>query len=147
MRNVLTVLLGLGLVTAWPAGLHADGFLPYDNQGAIADGNRIYAEHCAACHGAALQGEPNWQVQKDGGRMPAPPHDATGHTWHHSDRHLFMITKYGTEALVGGTYESDMMGFEEVLSDQEILQVLAFIKSTWPDRLIDIHNQINADGG
>jgi mono/diheme cytochrome c family protein len=96
-------------------------------------GQRLYADHCASCHGTALQGEPNWQDPKPDGRMPAPPHDATGHTWHHSDEELFRITKFGMAAVVPG-YESGMPAFAGVLSDQEIEAVLAYIKRTWPNR-------------
>lgn len=96
-------------------------------------GRRLYADHCASCHGAALEGEPNWQDPRPDGLMPAPPHDATGHTWHHSDEELFRITKFGMAAVVPG-YESVMPAFAGVLSDREIEAVLAYIKSTWPDR-------------
>jgi hypothetical protein len=50
------------------------------------------------------------------------------------DRTLFEITKKGTAAVAGGGYESDMPGFDGVLSDDQIREVLAFIKSTWPER-------------
>ena len=66
--------------------------------------------------------------------MPAPPHDATGHTWHHSDDVLFRIVREGPGAVVGGGYQSDMPGFANVLSDDEIRSVLAYIVSTWPNR-------------
>jgi mono/diheme cytochrome c family protein len=36
-----------------------------------------------------------------------------------------------------------MMGFGDVLSEQEILDVLAYIKSTWPPRIIEIHEEVN----
>lgn len=65
--------------------------------------------------------------------MPAPPHDATGHTWHHSDQELFTITKEGPGAVVPG-YESDMPPFGAMLSDDEITAVVAYIKSTWPQK-------------
>lgn len=97
----------------------------------VALGGRLYAERCASCHGAKLEGQPNWQESLSNGRMPAPPHDASGHTWHHSDAELFTITKKGLAAVVPG-YESDMPAFEGTLSDEEIRAVLAFIKSTWP---------------
>lgn len=67
------------------------------------------------------------------GRLPAPPHDDSGHTWHHSDRQLFTIVKYGLQAIAPG-YQSDMPTFEGVLTDAEIGEVLAYIKSTWSDR-------------
>jgi mono/diheme cytochrome c family protein len=75
--------------------------------------------------------------------LPAPPHDATGHTWHHPDAQLFAIVKYGIEALVGNGYKSQMGGYGDALSDQEIAQVLAYIKSTWPEPVIAQHNLIN----
>ncbi|PWC26774.1 cytochrome C [Pseudoroseomonas aestuarii] len=100
----------------------------------VALGRRIYSEQCAQCHGVNLEGQPNWRSRGPDGRLPAPPHDASGHTWHHPDAMLFRITRDGTSAVVGGGYESDMPGFGGVLSDTEIRAVLAFIKSTWPDR-------------
>jgi mono/diheme cytochrome c family protein len=66
--------------------------------------------------------------------LPAPPHDASGHTWHHGDAVLFRITKEGPAAVVGGGYRSAMPGFADVLSDEDIWAVLAFIRSTWPER-------------
>lgn len=96
-------------------------------------GRQLYVEHCAACHGANLEGQPNWRERLPNGRLPAPPHDATGHTWHHSDEQLFEITKHGLEALVPD-YKSDMPGFGDKLSDEEIRAVLDYIKSTWPPR-------------
>ena len=100
----------------------------------IARGAALYAEYCASCHGATLEGAENWREPGPNGRLPAPPHDATGHTWHHADRVLFEITKFGSAAVIGGGYESDMIGFGDVMSDAEIRDVLAFIKSTWPER-------------
>ena len=99
----------------------------------IASGRQLYAEHCASCHGAELEGQPDWQTRLPSGRMPAPPHDPSGHTWHHSDDQLFTIVKHGVGAIVPD-YESDMPGFEGVLTDDQIRAVLAYMKSTWPDR-------------
>ena len=61
----------------------------------VALGAGVYAEHCASCHGERLEGEPNWRQRKADGTLPAPPHDATGHTWHHSDDFLFRFTRDG----------------------------------------------------
>ena len=110
----------------------------------VAFGREVYAQHCAACHGENLEGEPNWRMRKADGRLPAPPHDASGHTWHHTDDVLFALTKQGPAALVGGDYETDMPAYEGVLSDDEILAVLAYIKSTWPDDIRARHDAMNA---
>lgn len=100
----------------------------------ISRGKVGYAGHCAACHGANLEGQPNWQERLPSSRMPAPPHDASGHTWHHPDAVLFGIIKHG---LVPGkyappSYRSDMPAFGGQLADEEIWAVLAYIKSAWP---------------
>lgn len=100
----------------------------------VALGRRVYAERCASCHGASLEGQPDWRSRRPDGRLPAPPHDVSGHSWHHPDSVLFRITRHGPAAIVGEGYESDMPGFEGVLSDAEIRAALAFIKSTWPER-------------
>lgn len=110
----------------------------------VAVGRSVYRQHCASCHGETLGGEANWRVRKANGRLPAPPHDASGHTWHHTDDVLFRLTKYGPAALVGGTYESDMPAYEGILSDREILAVLAYIKSTWPEHIRARHDAMNA---
>ena len=113
------------------------------NENLVELGKTIYAEQCASCHGKSLEGEVNWKSPKENGRMPAPPHDMSGHTWHHTDQLLFEITKFGTEAYVGRNYKSDMIGYKELLSDQEILAVLSFIKSTWPIKDQKRHDRMN----
>lgn len=100
----------------------------------LARGEAVYAVACAACHGANLQGEANWRSPGPDGRLPAPPHDASGHTWHHADRVLMDITMRGTAAVVGGGYESNMPGFGDAYSEEELRDVLEGIKTHWPER-------------
>jgi mono/diheme cytochrome c family protein len=100
----------------------------------IAQGQLLYNARCASCHGKNLEGQPNWQTPLPNGRMPAPPHDKTGHTWHHTDDALTGVTKLGLKPFAGDNYESDMPAFGTILSDEEIEAILAYIKSTWPDR-------------
>ena len=141
--------LALAGAAVWASHDDGPGLLPYDHPEAIARGEVIYAETCASCHGVDLSGQEgvDWRVRDSDGYLPAPPHDETGHTWHHPDEVLIAITTHGTEALIGGTYRSNMMGFGDVLSEQEILDVLAYIKSTWPERVIEIHDGINEQAG
>ena len=107
--------------------------------GDLARGTALYAEHCASCHGENLEGAPNWRRVGEDGLYPAPPHDVTGHTWHHGDSLLFDYTKLGGEGALatrGVTdFESGMPGFGHVLSDDEIRDILTFIKSTWPEEI------------
>ncbi|WP_420430718.1 c-type cytochrome [Hyphobacterium sp.] len=112
------------------------------NSALVTQGRELYAVHCASCHGSNLEGEANWRQRRDNGRLPAPPHDATGHTWHHSDETLFNITKYGTAAFAPDGYETDMIGFGDVMSDEDIIATLAFIKSQWPEDIREIQSGI-----
>ena len=125
-----------GAIVATLAGWHyaRSGSTAAASAQVIEQGRQVYADQCASCHGANLEGQPDWRSPLPSGRLPAPPHDESGHTWHHADEVLFRIVKEGTAAIVGGSYESDMPGFADALSDAEIRAVLAFIKSTWPER-------------
>ncbi len=110
----------------------------------IATGKEIYTVQCASCHGANLEGQPNWKSPGADGLMPAPPHDETGHTWHHPDQVLFDITKFGVAKMAGlKNYESAMPIYEGVLNDEEIIAVLSYIKSTWPERIRVGHERLN----
>uniref|UniRef100_UPI003F491B10 c-type cytochrome n=1 Tax=Cupriavidus taiwanensis TaxID=164546 RepID=UPI003F491B10 len=110
----------------------------------VAQGRKIYAQQCASCHGADLEGQPDWRQRLPSGRMPAPPHDASGHTWHHPDAVLFAITKNGLVAGVTAPadYVSDMPAFGQSLSDADIIAVLAYIKSTWPRKLAAAQQEV-----
>ncbi len=120
-----------------PASALAETPPPLDPS-AVDRGEKLYAEACASCHGAKLEGQPNWQTPDKDGVLPAPPHDASGHTWHHPDSMLFAYTKLGgaeTLRRMGlETAVSGMPGFADTLSDEDISEILTFIKSKWPER-------------
>ena len=108
--------------------------------GDTAAGRDLYLDFCAACHGAKLEGAPDWQTPGPDGRLPAPPHDETGHTWHHGDTFLFDYVRKGGQAVLddlGVRYNSGMPPFKDVLSDAEIEAILSYIRSTWPQRIRD----------
>jgi mono/diheme cytochrome c family protein len=102
------------------------------NAGQVALGKSIYTGHCAKCHGVNLEGQPNWRRRLPTGNYPAPPHDETGHTWHHPNRYLFETVKYGWQRFAPRRYKSEMRTFKNVLIDEEIWAVLSYIKSCWP---------------
>jgi mono/diheme cytochrome c family protein len=142
----LAVLIGAGAVAAVTLDLFdrpggGPGLDPRD-RAKVALGARLYADNCAACHGADLAGQPNWRQRGANGRLPAPPHDESGHTWHHPGEQLFALTKYGPAALAGGGYQSDMPGYEGKLSDAEIWAVLSYLKSRWPAEIQARHDRI-----
>ncbi|WP_425091669.1 c-type cytochrome [Tropicimonas sp. S265A] len=113
----------------------------------ISAGQLLYSTHCAACHGVDLEGQPNWQTPNSDGTMPAPPHDETGHTWHHDNQLLFDYTRMGGQevltALGVDSVKSGMPGFSDVMTDDDIWNVLAYIRSTWPDRVKEIQSMRN----
>lgn len=101
-------------------------------------GAGLYVRHCATCHGANLEGQPDWRSPKVDGTYPAPPHNAEGHTWHHDDTMLQDYVSRGGQAVLddmGVSFHSTMPAFGEVLNPAEITSILDFIKSTWPDHI------------
>lgn len=109
-----------------------------DDRAKVALGEKLYPLNCAACHGARLEGQPDWRKRLPNGRMPAPPHDDSGHTWHHPDSVLFAITKHGlVPPYAPPGYESDMPAFAGKLSDDEIWAVLAYIKGHWGREVLE----------
>lgn len=111
----------------------------------LARGKAVYFAHCASCHGTKLEGQPNWRERDASGRLPAPPHDASGHTWHHPDEVLFRITKYGVaKAAKLPGYQSNMPAYEGVLSDADIVAVLSWIKAQWPEPIRKQQQEVDA---
>jgi mono/diheme cytochrome c family protein len=109
----------------------------------VGRGAGVYREHCARCHGAQLEGQPEWRRRQPNGRLPAPPHDASSHTWHHPDRLLFDITREGMKPpWAPEGYDSDMPAFAGTLSDDDIRAVLAYIQSTWPEDVRAMRRQM-----
>ncbi len=139
-RRVLTIITVTALTAA--AILAAAGYVVRQNDEPdqadasdaklVARGRIVYQENCASCHGLRLEGQPNWRQMKPDGTLPAPPHDVTGHTWHHSDQILFRITKFGSASVAGPGFKSAMPVYEDVLDDGDVWAVLAYIKSHWP---------------
>lgn len=108
----------------------------------LTNGQTLYSEKCASCHGASLEGQPDWRTPDEDGVLPAPPHDETGHTWHHDNQLLFEYTRLGGEEALAARgvtgLASGMPGFGDALTDDDIWDILAYIRSAWPDRVQQI---------
>jgi len=128
IAGVLAVTVGAATAAwMWLMPLSATS-ADHTNTRLVKRGQQVYADHCAVCHGVNLEGQPEWWNPNEQGRLPAPPHDPSGHTWHHSDNRLFSIVRDG----LGTEAPNDMPLFSGVLSDVDIWASLAYIKSTWP---------------
>jgi mono/diheme cytochrome c family protein len=68
---------------------------------------------------------------------PAPPHDSSGHTWHHADPQLLEIIAQG-----GSMPNSKMPAYADVLSPAEMEAVLAYIKTFWGEREQQYQEQV-----
>jgi mono/diheme cytochrome c family protein len=122
--------------------------LPLLQPGPQDRGQALYAENCASCHGVNLEGQENWRIQKADGTLPAPPHNAEGHTWHHDDGLLFDYTKLGGESAMAARgvtgFASGMPAFGDILTDEQINDIWAYIKSTWSDRERNVQSERTA---
>jgi Cytochrome c. len=89
-----------------------------------AQGRTVYEAQCVSCHGDRLQGQAGWQMQTvSGSPKLAPPLDATGHGWQHSDEQLAEVIRNGSDP---------MPSFAAVLAEQDIQAVIAYFKASWP---------------
>ena len=101
------------------------------DRNAAAPGQVNYVTHCSACHGVSGEGQPNWLIPGPDGTLLAPPHDNTGHTWHHGDGYLFAVTKRGGSPFMMPGQPSGMPGFDAAMTDAEIVEVIEYIKGFW----------------
>lgn len=101
--------------------------LPTLNPEIMMQGEVLYAQHCASCHGVDLKGSPTWKELSPDGSLPPPPHDSTGHTWHHTDELLISIILNGGDT----ASNSKMPAFKNALTEEDAISILEFIKSSW----------------
>jgi mono/diheme cytochrome c family protein len=145
--GLLVLLVAAGAYALSGVGARGDtaGVLRPDDPQVVNMGARIYTQHCAACHGTRGEGQPDWRERGPDGLMRAPPHDESGHTWHHPDAQLVAITKHGLAKLIRQPdYQTHMPVYDGVLSDPEIIAVLSWIKAQWPKEIRARHDELNA---
>lgn len=95
---------------------------------ALETGARLYAEHCAECHGPQGQGHPDWQNAASGGFVAAPPLDTSGPLPQRSHAALIDTVKAGVQR--NGV--PVMPAWQGRLADADIDAIFAWIFSQWP---------------
>lgn len=104
----------------------------------IKRGEAVYRANCANCHGPNGEATPGWRNPGADGRYPPPPLDGSAHAWHHSTETLERMIRVGSPADIGG-----MPSWDGKLTNQQIDDVIVWIKSLWPDEVYDIwHKEI-----
>jgi mono/diheme cytochrome c family protein len=131
----IAIIALLALALGWWSLIRSEGETPAPTAGTTTlDGRSLYQTYCAGCHGARGEGQPDWKTKKPDGVYPAPPHDASGHTWHHTDGLLFRIVRNGGQATGPADFKSGMPAMKDTLSDAQIIATLEYIKTFWgPD--------------
>ena len=100
------------------------------NAEAVAYGRGVYAANCATCHGPNAEGAPDWQVPDAEGKAPPPPLNGTAHAWHHPAKGLYTVIMKGSPGGAG-----NMPAWRGKLGDTEVVAVLAWFQSLWPDQI------------
>ncbi len=116
--------------------------LDVNDEKLLAQGKKVYALNCASCHGVNLEGQANWRVKDAKGLYPAPPQDDKGHSWHHPDQYLIDAVKNG---LYLDGKQTNMPSFKNQLSENDILSVLTYIKSSWSAEKRAVQKSIQKD--
>lgn len=90
------------------------------NAETIDAGKKLYARHCASCHGPNGKGDGGMALS--GGT----PSDLTDDTWDYgsTDGEIFTAIKEGVSA--------DMLAYKDKLNDKQIWQVVTFLRSIGP---------------
>ncbi|MBI4336968.1 MAG: cytochrome c [Chloroflexi bacterium] len=96
-----------------------------------AQGRDAYATYCASCHGARGEGASNWKQQNEDKTYPAPPHDSTGHTWHHGDGTLYSMVRDGGRSFEGLGFKSGMPAFGDQLGPEGVRAVITYLRTFW----------------
>lgn len=104
----------------------------------VARGHAVYAKHCMECHGENGKGQPgDWRIRDAEGRFPPPPLDDSAHAWHHPTAVLLEVIRDGSPGGAG-----NMPAWRGKLSEAEMQDVVAYIKSLWSDEVYRLWWQV-----
>ena len=132
LRAVVCAVTALAVATPLHAAAAEDPERPerWYGQARIESGEKVYAAHCAECHGARGEATPDWRRREPDGSFPPPPLNGSAHTWHHPFEVLARQIKFGAPGGAG-----KMPTFQGKLTDEEIINVIAWVQSLWPDEI------------
>lgn len=126
--------LKIGLITAISLlSLNSAASERWYNKTIVENGNRLFQQYCAVCHGNNAEGTSDWKKTDANGNYPPPPLNSSAHAWHHSIPQLARSIKEGGIKL-GGV----MPAFDNKLSDQDVLALIAYFQSKWPDQIYSV---------
>jgi mono/diheme cytochrome c family protein len=136
--SIAVVLLLAGLYPLFCSAELAPSAIASSDAELIARGERLFAQNCSPCHGQKAVGEnpatPLGGWNKAGPIAPAL--NGTGHAWHHPPRYFFHTIRNGSS--MRGTR---MIGWVGRMSDAEIVAVIAYFQSLWPQHIKDAYRQ------
>ena len=112
--------------------LSKDALVPgkWYRESQVALGKQVYNKSCVGCHLTEGKGNPNWKTPLPSGQFLPPPLNGEGHTWHHPRSFAINQVKYGTIDKGGA-----MPAHSKILNDKEIIAVVAYVNSLWPDNI------------
>ena len=132
LGSMRRVAMGVMLIVAGQTVIaRANGETPVPDVDSINSGRAIYEQHCASCHGANAEGAPNWQERDARGELPAPPHNAEGHTWRHSDAALYEMVSKGWRDPFNKSKRLTMPAVGGEMSPAQICAVIGYLKTLW----------------
>lgn len=132
LGSMRRVAMGVMLIVAGQTVIaRANGETLVPDVDSINSGRAIYEQHCASCHGANAEGTPNWQERDARGELPAPPHNAEGHTWRHSDAALYEMVSKGWRDPFNKSKRLTMPAFGGEMSPAQIRAVIGYLKTLW----------------
>ena len=106
----------------------------------VKDGQSLYNENCASCHGVNGEGSAKkWNEKMSNGKYPPPPLNSEAHAWHHPLKALRFTIQNGGK-VVGGV----MPSFEKRLNEKEIDAVIAYFQEFWNE---EFYNEWLKRGG
>ena len=136
--KLILVLLSVGLLFSCSEDKTESGTVQSDKKivqrnvdaRTYSQGNKLYQQNCATCHGQQGEGAKDWRTPDKDGKKQPPPLNGSGHTWHHSPKALIRVINNGT-GKIGG----NMPAWKDKLSKSEIELILTWITSQWSDEI------------